>query len=61
VPDWAPNQAYALKRKVSGLLETTDPLTIKRVLECPIGPEAPPMVDYVVRKDVWEEIKAGKK
>jgi regulation of enolase protein 1 (concanavalin A-like superfamily) len=63
-PDWAALQARTLKFKISKLLDTTNSLTIQRVLECPIGAEVPPMADYEVRTGddaVWEEAQAMKK
>jgi len=48
-PGWAAFEAHTLKGKISRLLNTTNALTLQRVLECSLGPEIPPMADFEVR------------
>lgn len=46
-PHWQEYQARALKGKIARIMDTTDEVTIKRVLECDLdGVEIPPMSNF---------------
>lgn len=73
-PDVIATAAHALKHKIAyllpsgtnadGSLISADPLTIMRVLECPLGIPVPPMADFEVREGIgglYQEAKAIEK
>ena len=49
---------YELKNAIAGAVGTSDPAVLKRVLKLDLGIELPPIPDYVVRKNLVEEVHA---